>query len=41
MFQLSVLISTLPQEIALLIKKCLRVLPLHIPSTVFSEQLLV
>lgn len=41
MFQLSVLISTLPQEIALLIKKCLCVLPLHISSIVLSGQLLV
>lgn len=41
MFQLSVLISTLPQEIASLIKKCLCVLPLHIRSLVFPGQLLV
>lgn len=41
MFQFNVLISALPQEIALLTRKCLCVLPLHLPSITFSGQLLV
>lgn len=40
-FRFSALISALPQEIALLTKRCLCVLPLHLPSITFSVQLLV